>query len=70
MTVSIPRSMISVASVVLVASGSLLRVDPGGWGECGQAVGGDVRVPVAGVDEPVVVCAQQRMRKITTPKCV
>jgi hypothetical protein len=34
-------------------------VDVGGWGELGEAVGGDAHAPAAGVDESVVVAAEQ-----------
>jgi hypothetical protein len=45
-------------SVVVVAEGSPVGVDPGGWEEFGSAVGGDPDGPVAVVDQGVVVAAE------------
>ena len=45
--------------VSVVASGFSLRVDPGGWEEFGGSVVGELDLPVAVVDEVVVVVAEQ-----------
>ena len=44
--------------VQVVAAGSLVGVDPGGWDDLGVAVGGDPDLPVALVDQGVVMAAQ------------
>jgi hypothetical protein len=45
-----------------VAAGLLVGVNPGGRDDFGVAVGGHADVPVAGVDEGVVVSAQNGTR--------
>jgi hypothetical protein len=45
--------------VVVVASRAPIRVEPGGWEEVGQAVGGEPDGPFGVVDDAVVVAAEQ-----------
>jgi hypothetical protein len=47
------------SSVVVVAAGDLVGVEPGGWGELGVAVGSEVDGPVAVVQVSVVVAAEE-----------
>ena len=53
------RERVSLASVVGVAAGLLLRVDVGGWDEFGEAVGGDPDLPLAVVDDAVMMSTQE-----------
>ena len=48
--------------VQVVAAGALVGVDPGGWDDLGVAVGGHPDLPVALVDQGVVIAAQSRRR--------
>ena len=58
---SSPASGTSLPPVVGVAAGDPGRVEPGGRGEVGMTVGGDVHPPagVVVVDQPVVVATEQ-----------
>ncbi len=59
MTEAVVACLVSVALVVVVASGCLLWIEVGGWQELRSAVRPDPDDPVTMMDDPVVMAAEK-----------